>query len=164
MKVLEYATVGIPIIASRLKVLEDLFGDAAILFFEAGEVEQFVRCVIELFNNPDRRLQLTQNADKVLLQHNWEDQRHAYLHLLSRLSGSGSAKVLQKPEKERVQQRRAYDPDSYQESGTSHRLHTCFFQWLLCSGQRIRTESRRADIELSRHSGKAFQSLRSLDP
>ncbi len=100
MKVLEYATVGIPIIASRLKVLEDLFGDAAILFFEAGEVEQFVRCVIELFNNPDRRLQLTQNADKVLLQHNWEDQRHAYLHLLSRLSGSGSAKVLQKPKKE----------------------------------------------------------------
>jgi glycosyltransferase involved in cell wall biosynthesis len=86
MKVLEYAAMGIPIIASRLKVIEDLFTDSALLFFDPGNVYQFARCVLELFASPARRDELVRNADAVFVRmHPWSDKQRAYFNLLNRL-------------------------------------------------------------------------------
>jgi glycosyltransferase involved in cell wall biosynthesis len=85
-KVLEYAVMGIPVIASRLKVLDDTFTNSAMMFFEPGNVEQFARCVLELFENPARRDELVRNADDVLVHtRSWSDERQAYFSLLERL-------------------------------------------------------------------------------
>jgi glycosyltransferase involved in cell wall biosynthesis len=85
-KVLEFAAMGIPVIASRLKVLEDLFGDSALMFFEPGSVEQFARCVLELFDSPARRDELVRNTDNIFVRtHSWSDERRAYFDLLNRL-------------------------------------------------------------------------------
>jgi glycosyltransferase involved in cell wall biosynthesis len=87
-KVLEYAIMGIPIIASRLKILEDLFGDSAIMFFEAGNVGQFADCVLELFQDPSRRDELVRNADHVFVDsHCWDNERRAYFSVLNDLLG-----------------------------------------------------------------------------
>jgi glycosyltransferase involved in cell wall biosynthesis len=86
-KVPEYAAMGIPIIASRLKVLEDTFDDSAIMFFEPGNVEQFAHCVLELFENPARRDELVRNADSIFVRtHSWSEERQAYFSLLERLA------------------------------------------------------------------------------
>jgi glycosyltransferase involved in cell wall biosynthesis len=86
MKVLEYAVMGIPIIASRLKVLEGLFTDSALMFFEPGNVEQFARCVLELFDNPALGDELVRNADSTFIRtHRWRNERRAYFSLLNRL-------------------------------------------------------------------------------
>lgn len=85
-KVLEYAIMGIPIVASRLKVLEDLFDEASIMFFKPGDVEEFSNCVFELYNNPTLRTQLVQNADSVFVnKHSWENEKRKYLDLLNNL-------------------------------------------------------------------------------
>jgi len=85
-KVLEYAVMGIPIVASRLKVLQDLFTDSAILFFDPGSVNQFARCVLELYANPGRRDELVRNADRVYVhKHSWTNERSKYFDLLNRL-------------------------------------------------------------------------------
>ena len=90
MKVLEYAVIGIPIIASRLKVLEDLFGDSALMFFDPGNVNQFGRCVLELFDDPARREQLVRNADNIFVRtHSWSNEQRAYFNLLNRLLAPG---------------------------------------------------------------------------
>jgi len=90
-KVLEYAAMGVPIIASRLKVLEDLFTDSAIMFFDPGSVDQFARCVLELFDNPTRRDELVRNADNIYVRtHSWSDERRAYFNLLNRLLAPGA--------------------------------------------------------------------------
>jgi len=90
MKVLEYAVMGIPIIASRLKILEDLFTDSALMLFDPGNVDQFARCVLELFRNPARREQLVRNADSVFVRpHSWSNERRAYFDLLDRLLAPG---------------------------------------------------------------------------
>ena len=87
-KVLDYAVMGIPIIASRLKVLEDLLADSAIMFFEPGNVDQFARCVLELFDSPARRDELVRNADNTFVRTlSWSDERRAYFNLLNRLLG-----------------------------------------------------------------------------
>jgi glycosyltransferase involved in cell wall biosynthesis len=85
-KVLEYAFMGIPIVASRLRVLSKFFGDSAVMFFEPGNVDQFSECVLELFYDPDRRQELIQNAkERLVCMGNWDEERDAYFSLLNRL-------------------------------------------------------------------------------
>ena len=101
MKVLEYITMGIPVIAARLKGLEERLDNRAVMFFEPGDVEQFSDCVTELANSPARRAQLVQNADELLLQHDQKDNSHqSYLALLNHLLGPEVGESLGKIEQE----------------------------------------------------------------
>jgi glycosyltransferase involved in cell wall biosynthesis len=92
-KVLEYAAMGLPIVASRLKVLEDLFGDAAILFFEPGNAQEFAACILDLYQNPARRADLARQARRVVSDaHAWPQERRKYFALLGKLTGSPLAR------------------------------------------------------------------------
>jgi glycosyltransferase involved in cell wall biosynthesis len=85
-KVLEYAAMGLPVIASRLQVLEDLFDSQAVLFFEPGDVEAFGRCVLELAQNPRRRDELVRRADATFVRRlSWDNERGVYLGLVNSL-------------------------------------------------------------------------------
>lgn len=85
-KVLEYAFMGIPIISSRLKILEDLFGNFALKFFEPGDIKQFSKCVIELFENPSLREELVRNADREFVQKcSWKNEFNIYINTINYL-------------------------------------------------------------------------------
>jgi glycosyltransferase involved in cell wall biosynthesis len=85
-KVLEFATMGIPIISSRVKIVEEIFGNTSIMFFEPGDVKQFTQCVLRLYENPTLREELVQNADQAFVQkHSWENEFRIYLELLNQL-------------------------------------------------------------------------------
>jgi glycosyltransferase involved in cell wall biosynthesis len=86
-KVLEYAYMGIPIVSSRLKILEDLFGNSAIMFFDPGNESQFAKCVIKLYKYPMLREELVSNADRYFVEkHSWAQEFEIYLQVLQRLS------------------------------------------------------------------------------
>lgn len=85
-KVLEYAAMGIPIIATRLDVLERVFGDTGILYFSPGQVDDFARCVLTLYENPALRRRLAHNAEQMLARSfSWPSERDRYFGLLNRL-------------------------------------------------------------------------------
>ena len=85
-KVLEFAVVGIPILSSRLDIVEEMFGDTAALFFEPGNIEQFAECVFKLYESPELRASLVDNADRIYVQkHSWEQEFRAYLIVLDSL-------------------------------------------------------------------------------
>jgi glycosyltransferase involved in cell wall biosynthesis len=89
-KILEYALMGIPVIASRLRVLENLFTESSILFFEPGNDSQFACYVLELFENPARREELVQNMDRTFVRtQNWENEKREYFNVLRRLLPQG---------------------------------------------------------------------------
>ena len=91
MKVLEYAMLGIPVVASRLKVLAALFPESAIMFFEPGDVDGFVRCVLALFESPARRAALVHAADEAVLPRlSWDKERQTYFELLDRMLATGA--------------------------------------------------------------------------
>ncbi len=88
-KVIEYAVMGLPIVASRLSVLDQLFGDKAISFFEPGNPEQFAECVENLYADPIRRKELVENADAAYVRgHSWQAEQQTYFDLLQRLMES----------------------------------------------------------------------------
>jgi len=85
-KVLEFATMGIPIICSRLKIIEELFGNSSVMLFEPGNVDQFAECVVKLYENSSLREDLVLNADQEFVQkHSWHDEFQVYLDLLDQL-------------------------------------------------------------------------------
>lgn len=85
-KVLEYAAMGLPVVASRLQVLEDLFDVGSILFFDPGDVEGFASCILELARSPARRHELVREADRSFVHRRcWHDERSVYFDLLNRL-------------------------------------------------------------------------------
>ena len=85
-KVLEFAILGLPIVSSRLQIVEELFGEEAVLFFEPGNVEAFAKCVLRLYANPSLGEELVRQADKMLVErHSRSREIRTYLELLSRL-------------------------------------------------------------------------------
>jgi glycosyltransferase involved in cell wall biosynthesis len=54
VKLLEYATLGIPIISARLRTVEHYFGDDAIRFFEPGNPAELAAAITELKANRER--------------------------------------------------------------------------------------------------------------
>lgn len=85
-KVLEFAIMGLPILSSRLQIVEELFGDSAVLFFEPGNIEQFAQCVIRLYEDPSLRKKLVQQADQVFEERQSREREiKAYWHLLNQL-------------------------------------------------------------------------------
>ena len=94
-KVLEFSAMGIPIVSSRLRMVEELFGDSAIMFFESGNVFQFIQCVMELYSNPELRIKLPANAYQIFLQKfSWDREFRVYQEMLHDLSPEMAEKDL----------------------------------------------------------------------
>lgn len=85
-KVVEFAAMGIPIISSRLRMVEDIFDNSAVMFHEPGNVNQFTQCVIKLYENPMLCEALVKNADQIYIKRlSWQKEFQDYLDLLKQL-------------------------------------------------------------------------------
>lgn len=88
-KVLEFAAMGLPIIASRLKVLETFFPGAALHFVNPGDVEAFAEAVVALHRRPEKRENMVRHADAAFVHaYSWQNEMRKYFALLRRLDGN----------------------------------------------------------------------------
>jgi glycosyltransferase involved in cell wall biosynthesis len=78
-KLFEYVALRKPVIASRLKAIEESFDDSCVLFFEPGNPEDLARCILELYSNPDKGKTLAENAYRRYEGIRWEKQKSVYL-------------------------------------------------------------------------------------
>ena len=85
VKLLDYATLGIPVIAARLRTVDYYFGDGAVELFEPGNVADLVRAIRLLYNNPDLRERLVDRARDALDALNWQNQRNEYYRAIDSL-------------------------------------------------------------------------------
>ncbi len=67
VKLMEYAALGIPVIAARLRTIEHYFGGGAVRFFEPGDVVGLATAIEDLYQNPALRMQLALRAQERLL-------------------------------------------------------------------------------------------------
>jgi glycosyltransferase involved in cell wall biosynthesis len=85
-KLLEFAAMGIPILSSRLEIVEEMFDKSAVMLFDPGDASQFAQCVLKLYETQELREDLVRNADRTFVQkHSWEQEFCAYLGVLGRL-------------------------------------------------------------------------------
>lgn len=84
-KIFDFMAVGLPIIASRTKIDEYYFDDSTIMFFRPEDHEDLARCVLELFHNKERRLDLVKHGHDFIAVNNWEMKSTEYIKIVHSL-------------------------------------------------------------------------------
>ena len=84
VKLLEYVHMGLPVVASRLPVIERYFGDD-VLLAEPGDTASFAAAIEGVRSAPHTALDRAQAASERLARIEWRRQREQYLDLVDGL-------------------------------------------------------------------------------
>jgi glycosyltransferase involved in cell wall biosynthesis len=71
-KVFEYIALGKPVIACRLKALQEILGEDAALYYEPENAKDLCAKILWLYENKDRAKDMLTNADKVYEKCKWD--------------------------------------------------------------------------------------------
>src|SRR5581483_4821977 len=71
-KLLEYVTMGRPVVAARSDAIAYVFGGQSLAYFHASDERDLAQRVIELYNDPKRRSGLVRNACRDMEPYRWE--------------------------------------------------------------------------------------------
>jgi glycosyltransferase involved in cell wall biosynthesis len=74
-KLLEYATLGVPIITTRLRAVEHYFPDDSVYYVEPGNVPALVDAINAMAGHPEMRADLGRGAAEVMSGLSWPAQR-----------------------------------------------------------------------------------------
>jgi glycosyltransferase involved in cell wall biosynthesis len=84
-KLLEYAALGMPVIASRTMGISAYFDETMVEFFPAEDVEELAHCIRTLYHNRSRLDELACNIQKFSQRYNWASQKVEYVNLVKGL-------------------------------------------------------------------------------
>lgn len=77
-KLMEYVTLGVPVLLSRWPTFEYYFPDAA-YFFRPGDAADLARAAIDLYRDPQRAGMIARQAAALYARYRWPIQRERYL-------------------------------------------------------------------------------------
>jgi glycosyltransferase involved in cell wall biosynthesis len=89
-KLLEYAAMGVPIIASDLATFRHHFSDEAIRFVPGGDPVALARAVEALVDDPAAAVALGREAQRQAAAYDWEVQKGTYVSIVDRLIAGAS--------------------------------------------------------------------------
>lgn len=87
-KMVDYWIFGLPVIASRLRAVTELYDDGVIEYFEPGDATALATAIRRLRTDPQRRAQLAGNGKLAQLRNGWATQRVAYLSVFDVIQGN----------------------------------------------------------------------------
>ncbi|HLI78919.1 MAG TPA: glycosyltransferase family 4 protein [Candidatus Binataceae bacterium] len=97
VKLLEFAMMGIPAIAPRLKTVEYYFGDGAVRFFKPGDINDLAQAIELMYRSPELRRTYAEKARRVVDRISWPNQRGEFYRaidsVLPRCESSNSANI-----------------------------------------------------------------------
>jgi glycosyltransferase involved in cell wall biosynthesis len=86
-KMVDYWIFGLPVIASRLHAVSQLYDDRIIEYFEPGNASDLATAIQRLYADPVRRAELAENGKLAQLRNGWAAQRISYLGVFNSLLG-----------------------------------------------------------------------------
>lgn len=87
LKIPEMIAVGLPVVATRLPVLEELYGDDVIAFVPPADPQAFAEKVLELYRSPEKMDSMTREGLRKASQFTWHNQYVIYRNLLESILG-----------------------------------------------------------------------------
>jgi glycosyltransferase involved in cell wall biosynthesis len=87
VKLLEYIHMGLPVVCSRLPVIERYFSDEELCFYQPGSSQGLAEALVEVSCDPAGARQRAVRAARRLQDLTWSVQRERYLGLIDALAG-----------------------------------------------------------------------------
>jgi len=84
-KIMEFMSLGVPVVVSATRVDRYYFDDSVVRFFTSGDVDALASAMYEVLTDNELRDSLIQNASAYAKQNGWERHKDAYLELIDRL-------------------------------------------------------------------------------
>ncbi len=84
-KLLEFVYMNKPVVVSRTTASERYFDETMVLYFEPENQFDLARGVIYLYENPEKRRELSRNTEKFNRKHQWKDYEAVYIDILNSL-------------------------------------------------------------------------------
>jgi glycosyltransferase involved in cell wall biosynthesis len=81
VKLLEYISLNIPVVAPRLRAIEYYFTDEMVTYFEPENVDSLAQAILNLYNDESRRKVQAEKAKVFLEQYGWEKHRLDLINL-----------------------------------------------------------------------------------
>ena len=76
VKLLEYVSLGIPVIASRLRTIRHYFTEDCLRYFEPANAESLAESLMDLYRHPEKRRRFGRRASEAAEGLSWHTQRH----------------------------------------------------------------------------------------
>jgi glycosyltransferase involved in cell wall biosynthesis len=84
VKAMEYAVLGIPVVASRLRTIEHYFG-SAVRYFTPGDARELADAIEDLYRHPEERSLLARRASLIVRDYDSQARREEHLKAIDPL-------------------------------------------------------------------------------
>ncbi len=89
-KTFEYVATGLPVVASSLVCMRQIFDSKSINFCEPDNPEALANKIVQLCQNPDLRKQQTERALEKVSEISWEKMATRYVNLVKNLTSKAN--------------------------------------------------------------------------
>lgn len=84
-KIMEFMSLGVPVVVSETRVDRYYFNDSIVRFFKSGNVDDLAGAMHEVLTSPQLRDSLIRNASDYVERESWERNKNRYLELVDQL-------------------------------------------------------------------------------
>jgi len=84
-KIMEFMSLGVPVVTSSTKIDRFYFDDSVVRFFESGNPDALAAAVLDVLRNDDTRCRMVANASSYAVRNAWASRKGAYLDLVESL-------------------------------------------------------------------------------
>jgi glycosyltransferase involved in cell wall biosynthesis len=84
-KILEFMSLGVPVIASRTRIHAYYYDESIIQYYDNDDESQLAAQILRLKNDPDLCHMLVTNAKRYVEENTWNARKHEYLQLIDSL-------------------------------------------------------------------------------
>jgi glycosyltransferase involved in cell wall biosynthesis len=84
-KIMEFLSLGVPVVVSSTKIDRFYFDDSVVRFFESGNSDAMAEAMTEVLRDAEKRRSLVTRGLAYAAQNNWESRKGDYLNLVDAL-------------------------------------------------------------------------------
>ncbi len=85
-KIMEFMSLGIPVVVSETKIDRYYFNDSVVRFFESGNPDALAKAVLEVLGNENLRREMVRCASEYVVHNSWDNRKNDYLQLVDSLN------------------------------------------------------------------------------
>lgn len=84
-KIMEFMSLGVPMVVSNTKIDRYYFNDSVVKFFESGNPDALAQAMTDVLTNEEARRRMISEASAYVAKNNWSGRRGDYLQLVDSL-------------------------------------------------------------------------------